>query len=102
MKNKSQEKFNRLMEQLKRDEFKYVPREEKRVDWSSYDRALNKRDKRHASSHKGSRGSGGITAGAGKNPKWSRKTTLPSSRPSLRPYLYSSTLEFQTAPRRGW
>ncbi len=27
------------MEQLQRDEFKYVPREEKRVDWSSYDRA---------------------------------------------------------------
>lgn len=39
MKNRNQEKFNRLMEQLKRDEFKYVPREEKRIDWSSYDRA---------------------------------------------------------------
>ncbi|MFQ5815713.1 MAG: transposase [Candidatus Hydrothermarchaeaceae archaeon] len=39
MKNKRQEKFDRLMEQLKKDEFKYVPREEKEIDWSKYDRA---------------------------------------------------------------
>ncbi|MGQ9722442.1 MAG: hypothetical protein ACUVXA_14095, partial [Candidatus Jordarchaeum sp.] len=39
MKNKEQEKLNRLIEQLKKDEFKYVPREEKEIDWSRYDRA---------------------------------------------------------------
>lgn len=37
--NPKQEKFDRLMEQLKRDEFKYVARAEREIDWSSYDRA---------------------------------------------------------------
>ena len=36
---KEQEKFDKLIKQLKEDEFKYVPREEKEVDWSRYDRA---------------------------------------------------------------
>lgn len=36
---KKQEKFDKLMEQLSGDEFKYVGREEKEIDWSSYDRA---------------------------------------------------------------
>lgn len=39
MRNKRQEKFDGLMEQLKKDEFKYVPREEKEIDWSKYDKA---------------------------------------------------------------
>jgi len=39
MRNKKQEKFDTLMEQLKKDEFKYVPREEREIDWSKYDKA---------------------------------------------------------------
>lgn len=39
MKNKKQQQLNRLIEQLKNDEFKYVPREEREIDWSRYDRA---------------------------------------------------------------
>lgn len=36
---KRQRKFDGLMERLKRDEFKYVAREEKEIDWGSYDEA---------------------------------------------------------------
>jgi transposase len=36
---KEQEKFDSLIKQLKEDEFKYVPREEKEIDWSKYDLA---------------------------------------------------------------
>ncbi len=36
---KKQKKFDKLMEQLKEDEFKYVAREEKEIDWSRYDKA---------------------------------------------------------------
>lgn len=39
MRNKKQEKFDRLMDQLKKGEFKYVPREEKEIDWGKYDNA---------------------------------------------------------------
>jgi len=39
MKNKKQEKFNQLMEQLSKEEFEYTPKEEKEIDWSKYDRA---------------------------------------------------------------
>ncbi|MDP2845171.1 MAG: hypothetical protein Q8N79_03730 [Candidatus Methanoperedens sp.] len=34
-----QKKFNRLMEKLNNDEFKYTPKEEKEVDWAKYDKA---------------------------------------------------------------
>jgi transposase len=36
---KEQEKFDKLIKQIKEDEFKYVPREEKEIDWSKYDQA---------------------------------------------------------------
>lgn len=39
MRNKEQEKLDRLIEQLKKDEFKYVPKEEKEIDWNKYDKA---------------------------------------------------------------
>lgn len=39
MRNKRQKKFDKLMDQLKEDEFKYVPKEEKEIDWSKYDKA---------------------------------------------------------------
>jgi len=38
MKPKKQKKFDTLMQQLKDDEFKYVPRDEKKIDWSKYDK----------------------------------------------------------------
>lgn len=34
-----QKKFNKLMEKLKNDEFKYTPKEEKEIDWAKYDKA---------------------------------------------------------------
>lgn len=34
-----QKKFNKLMEKLKNDEFKYTPKEEKQIDWAKYDKA---------------------------------------------------------------
>lgn len=39
MKNKTQEKLNTLVEQLKADKFKYAPKETKQIDWTSYDEA---------------------------------------------------------------
>jgi transposase len=39
MRDKKQEKLDKLIEQLKRDEFKYVPKEEEEIDWGRYDKA---------------------------------------------------------------
>lgn len=36
---KEQEKFDKLIKKLKEEEFKYIPREEKHIDWSKYDQA---------------------------------------------------------------
>ena len=34
-----QKKFNKMMERLKNDDFKYTPKEEKEIDWAKYDQA---------------------------------------------------------------
>ena len=34
-----QKKFDKLMEKMKNDEFKYTPKEEKEIDWAKYDKA---------------------------------------------------------------
>ena len=39
MKNKTQEKLNTLVEQLKADKYPYASKEQKQIDWTSYDEA---------------------------------------------------------------
>ena len=39
MKNKTQEKLNTLVEQLKADKYQYASKEQKQIDWTSYDEA---------------------------------------------------------------
>jgi len=39
LKNKTQEKLNTLVEQLKADKYQYAPKEQKQIDWTSYDEA---------------------------------------------------------------
>ncbi len=34
-----QKQFNKLMEKLKNEKFKYIPKEEKQIDWAKYDKA---------------------------------------------------------------
>ncbi len=34
-----QRKFNKIMEKMKNDDFKYIPKEEKQIDWTKYDQA---------------------------------------------------------------
>ncbi len=34
-----QKNFNKIMEKLKNNEFKYTPKEEKEIDWAKYDKA---------------------------------------------------------------
>jgi transposase len=37
--NPNQKKFNELLKKMKNDEFKYIPKEEKQIDWAKYDKA---------------------------------------------------------------
>jgi len=39
LKNKTQEKLNTLVEQLKADKYQYASKEQKQIDWTSYDEA---------------------------------------------------------------